>query len=76
MKSNNVINFYAHSKTLPTNSAAWMLCPVCHCDGCFAPIIVGNEKREIEIRSLVCVSEICAGDTLLDVQNGILTQVE
>lgn len=79
----NVIHIYTRFKkrkrrrSLPPGMAGIALCPACECDdGLFEAIVEGDKEGNMIMRGLICMSDICLGETVLDVQNGILTEVE
>lgn len=64
-----------HGTLLPPGEAAWVLCPVCRQDT-FAAIVQGDDAGEPKLRGLVCLSETCEGDTVIDVTDGRFTDAE
>lgn len=51
----------------------WAQCPVCKSDQSNWDIIVAvTKKGKISVKSIICLSDICAGETIFNVQNGII----
>lgn len=53
--------------------AEWLKCPKCRSDQeMFDVIVQRTAKGKIQVKSLICMSDICAGETILNVENGIV----
>ncbi len=80
--SDNVVHLYKRMKKkkhnyLPPGISGVALCPYCVCpDGLFEAIVVGDANGDLKLRGLICMSETCLGESVLDVRDGILVEVQ